>query len=146
MRYLIGILLLLHFDLYTASAQEGDLTFKTVELTIDTKGQPLAAWQLEVKYSKGRTEITGIEGGDLPSKTPPAYDARGLSEGRLILAQFTTAKEKLPGGKIKLARLHLATREDTPDLELRLMAAATPDGARIRARPDFHFMAGKEGP
>ena len=69
-----------------------------------------------------------------PSSRPPRYDSRGLRSGRIILADFTTAKKDLPGGQFRIVRLHLQiTGNVEPDVQVKLLAAAKPGGQRIDA-------------
>ena len=106
--------------------------FTAVDIYADTGGEPLAAYQFELRATSGEAKIVGIEGGEHPAyKEPPYYDPAALMNNRVILAAFNTGKD-LPTGKSRIARVHLQLSGDAqPQYELKLMAAGSPDGQRI---------------
>jgi len=107
-----------------------------VDIYLDAKGTPLAAYQLEFTVTNVVTKIVGIEGGDHPAfHDPPLYDPKAIQHERVILAAFSTkAAEKLPGGKTRVATIHLQMFGDAePKFELKLQAAADSEGRKITA-------------
>jgi hypothetical protein len=114
--------------------------FKAVDLWIDAGAERLAAWQVEIAYDREKVKVVGLEGGEPEAwREPPRYDPAGLDPakagGRLILAAFTVDDEKAPKGRSRVARLHLLIEDGgaPPALDLRLVAAAKPGGARVSA-------------
>jgi hypothetical protein len=105
-----------------------------VDVYLDAKGTPLAAYQLEFTVTNVVAKIVGIEGGDHPAfHAPPFYDPKAMQHERVILAAFSTeAAEKLPSGKTRVATIHLQIFGDAePEFELKVQAAADPAGKRI---------------
>lgn len=106
--------------------------FTAVDVYVDSP-RPLAAWQLEIRT--GAT-IVGVEGGELkPWTEPPFYDPKALQGGRIVLAAFTTEAAP-PGGRIRVARLHLLERERA-EIAARDVVAAAPGGARASAKVEL---------
>src|SRR5436190_7063613 len=86
--------------------QEPD-EFRWIDITLDTRGEYLAAWQIELVDTHDVARIVGVEGGDHPAfAAPPYYDARALQHGRIVLAAFQTQGE-LPTGRVRVARVHV---------------------------------------
>ncbi len=112
-------------------------TFATYDVFLDSKGEALAAWQFELTYDKDKVQIVGLEGGGrapFPPDKPPRHDPKGLRAGRILVAAFTTAKDGLPTGKFRVARLHLRIiGKDDPDLSIKLITAATRGAKKITA-------------
>jgi hypothetical protein len=111
-----------------------------VDIYVDSKNAPLAAYQLEFSATNGVTKIVGIEGGDSAAfHEPPFYDAKAIQHERVIIAAFSTSSaDKLPAGKTRIATIHLQIVGDaTPQFELKLQVAANPDGGRISADATF---------
>ncbi len=108
--------------------------FAIVDVFIDSKDRPLAAYQFEFAVERGDAKIVGVEGGTHPAfRTPPYHDSDALSRGRIVIAAFNTGKE-LPIGRTRVATLHLQIRGDrNPDYVVRVQTAATPDGGIISA-------------
>jgi hypothetical protein len=120
--------------------EEGPSRFSAVDIYVDSKSAPLAAYQIEFWATNGVAKIVGIEGGDSPSfHEPPFYDAKAIQHERVIIAAFNTAAaDKLPSGKTRIATIHLQIVGDTaPQFELKLQVAANPDGNRISADASF---------
>src|SRR5436190_830885 len=115
LRLLIGMMLVFWlaaplFAQQSASAdEEGRSRFCAVDIFIDSKSAPLAAWQLEFAATNGVAKIVGIEGGDAePFRNPPFYDPKAMQQDRVIIAAFSTeAPAKLPAGKTRVATIHL---------------------------------------
>ena len=108
--------------------------FETVEVFIDSKDQPLAAYQFEFKSFAADVTVVGIEGGDPAAfKTPPYYDPEALSQGRLIVAGFNTGAD-LPKGKNRIATLHIQVKGNAvPVYEASLTVSATTGGKPVPA-------------
>jgi hypothetical protein len=110
--------------------------FIAMDVTIDPKGQPLAAYQLEIKGAPG-VKIVGVEGGEHPEfRKAPYYDPKGIQSERLIVAAFTTVgADKLPTATTRILTLHLeCSTSGTPKMEMILKLAAKPDGQRFTAQ------------
>jgi hypothetical protein len=107
--------------------------FTYVDLMIDPKGQPLAAWQLEFTAEVGQISLVGVEAGEAPAyaKRPPYYDPAALAGNRIILGDYSL-DPNLPKAKTRIARLMLEIRGDAkPQYVTKLMAAANADGKTI---------------
>jgi hypothetical protein len=118
-----------------AMIPEQETRFVAVELYADTDGKPLVAWQIELQCD---AKIVGVEGS---GEKPPYYDPAALQGGRIILASFTTEPNP-PAGRVLVARVHLQETGKT-DYTAKLMAAASPGGARIEPRIDVVRVGGK---
>lgn len=114
---------------------EQETRFVAVDLYADTAGKPLVAWQIELRCD---AKIVGVEGG---GEKPPYYDPAALQGGRIILASFTTEPHP-PAGRVLVARVHLQETGKT-EYAAKLMAAASPGGARIEPRIDVVRVGGK---
>jgi hypothetical protein len=139
MKWLIGILF---FGLAASllaqqpAIEEGRSRFRAVDIYLDAKGTPLAAYQLEFAVTNVVVKVVGIEGGDHPAfRNPPFYDPKAIQHERVILGAFSTdAAEKLPTGKTRVATIHLQAFGDAdPEFKLKLQVAADSSGARISA-------------
>jgi hypothetical protein len=110
------------------------IRFTHVNVYIDSKDQPLAAYQFELKTTVGDVEIVGIEGGEHAAfAEPPYYDPAALRNDRVIIAAFNTGKQ-LPTGKNHVARIHVQiTGEPQPTYAIALTVAASPEANRIPA-------------
>jgi hypothetical protein len=111
--------------------EEGPSRFGAVDIYLDPKGAPLAAYQLELRATNGFARIVGIEGGDHPAfHEPPFYDPRAMQKDRVILAAFSTAAaDTLPNNRTRVATVHYETRDRaTPQFKLTLKISAGPDG------------------
>jgi len=108
--------------------------FQMVDVSVDSKDKPLAAYQLEVTFSSGTGKIVGIEGGEHPAfKQPPFYDPKAIQAERVILAAFnTSAADQLPRGRTRVASLHVQTLgSKEPVYAVKLTTAATVNGKKI---------------
>jgi hypothetical protein len=108
--------------------------FTSVDILIDSRAQPLAAWQVTFAVTNAQAKIVGIEGGEHPAfKEPPYYDPKAIQHERVILAAFTTATaSQLPQGKTRVATIHLqVTGDRAPEPAVKLQVAAGPDGQPI---------------
>jgi len=119
-----------------ADTNTESVRFRAVDIYLDSKGKPLAAYQLEFSVTNGNAKIVGIEGGEHPAFTePPFYDAKAMQHERVILAAFSTeASDKLPSGKTRVATIHLQlSAASEPEFELKLQTAAEGNGNKITA-------------
>ena len=108
--------------------------FGHADVYFDTGGQPLAAYQCEIKTTAGDVTLVGIEGGEHAAfKQPPYYDPRALGQRRIILGAFNTGTD-LPRGRTRVARLMVRVAGPVaPTYEAKLQVAASPDGKPIPA-------------
>jgi len=138
-RIILAILLALTCERSLAQQSETitkDIRFRTVDISLDTKDKPLAAYQLEFSATAGDVKIVGIEGGDHPAfSQPPFYDPKAMQHDRVIIAAFSTeAADRLPKGKTRVATIHMQTKGTVePKFELKLQAAANAGGNKIAA-------------
>jgi len=118
--------------------QQAPSQFGTVDLFVDSAKQQLAAWQMEFKATAGQVEIVGIERGDNPDfHDPPYYDPAGLKSNRIVVGAFNIS-EKLPVGKIRVARLHLhISGAQKPVYAVNLVVAGDQEGKPIAAQASF---------
>lgn len=139
MKMLLAILMALTCGRISAQ-QAGDaaVQFRAVDIYVDSKETPLAAYQLEfsVTNAASAAKIVGIEGGESPAfSEPPFYDPKAMQHERVIIAAFSTnAINDLPKGKARVATIHLLTaRAVEPEFALKLETAADTNGNRILA-------------
>lgn len=112
-----------------APAASPGVRFGHVDVFVESKDQPLAAYQCEISAAAGDVTLVGIEGGDHAAfKAPPHYDPRALGRKRIILGAFNTGAD-LPRGKTRVARLMVQiTGQARPAYEATVQVAASPDG------------------
>jgi hypothetical protein len=130
-----AVILVIVISLFSLSifAQES-LRFCAVDIYLDSKGKPLAAYQLEFSVTNGNAKIVGIEGGEHPAfEEPPFYDPKAMQHEKVILAAFSTeAAEKLPKGKTRVATIHLQTNgAGEMGIQLKLQTAGDDNGNKI---------------
>jgi len=114
--------------------------FRAVDIYLDSKTAPLAAYQLELSITNDTVKIVGIEGGESPAfREPPFYDPQAIQQRRVILAAFSTeAPDSLPKGRTRVATVHLQTGgAEALTFEFTLQAAADPAGNKISATMDL---------
>jgi hypothetical protein len=133
-RVLVMMWMLMLVSAASAPQRVEEIRFGAVDVFVDSKGERLGAWQVEVKVVGGEGTIVGVEGGEAGAfRGAPYYDPKALAGGRIIVAAFSTAGE-LPTGETRVARLHLQmTGEGKRAYVVRMMAAADGDGQRILA-------------
>lgn len=122
------------------AGEEGRSRFCAVDIYVDSKNAPLAAYQLEFSATNGVAKIIGIEGGDSAAfHEPPFYDTKAIRHERVIIAAFNTSSaDKLPSGKTRIATIHLQIVGDAaPQYQLSLQVAANSDGNKISADATF---------
>lgn len=118
-----------------AQDQPPQTRFAAVDVVIDPKGQLLAAWQIEFTAEPGQISLVGVEAGEHAAydTRPPYYDPAALAGRRIILADYSLAKE-LPNTPTRVARIMLEVRgPQPPQYVAKLMAAADPNGKPIPA-------------
>lgn len=110
--------------------------FKTVDVYIDAGDNALAAYQVEVKASRGAVKIVGVEGGEGIYAPAPYYDPEAIQGERVIIGALSTLPEtELPRGKVFVARIHvIVVAPEDEAFESTLMAGGGPGGARIGAK------------
>jgi hypothetical protein len=114
--------------------EEGHGSFRAVDIYVDSKGAPLAAYQLSFSMTNANAKIAGIEGGEHPAfREPPVYDPKAIQHERVIIAAFNTASaHELPKGKTRVATIHLQTTgDDALQCILKVQTAANPEGTKI---------------
>ena len=120
--------------------EEGRSRFRAVDIYVDSKSAPLAAYQLKFSATNSAIKIVGIEGGEHPAfREPPFYDPKAIQNERVIIAAFSTAsKEQLPIGKTRVATIHIYISDDVePRYQMKLQTSAGPDGVKIAADAAF---------
>lgn len=124
-----------------AFAQRADeaapaVRFQAIDIYIDSRDQPLAAYQLEVTADRNVVKIAGIEGGEHPAfREAPYYDPRAIQRERVVIAAFKTGSaDNLPKGRTRIATVHVQiTGEARPDFNVHLSTAATLQGEKVSA-------------
>lgn len=114
--------------------------FQAVDVFVDSKEVPLAAYQLEFSVKNSDAKVVGVEGGEHPAfKDAPFYDLKAIQQERVIIAAFNTATaDQLPKAKTRVATIHLQILgEPQPQYVLTLQAAATAEGRKIPAEVTF---------
>jgi hypothetical protein len=114
--------------------------FQAVDIFIDSGETPFAAYQIEFSVKSGNARVVGIEGGEHPAlKDAPFYDPKAIQQERVIIAAFnTSAADKLPKGKTRVATIHLeAIGEQAGEFIVQLKTAATAEGRKISPKATF---------
>jgi hypothetical protein len=111
---------------------DAKVRFAPVRIYLDSGEHPLAAYQFELKATKGQIKIVGVEGGAHAAfKDAPYYDPAALMQDRIIIAAFNTGQD-LPTGRTRIATIHLQITGDAePECELELTVAADDEGESI---------------
>lgn len=120
--------------------EEGRTRFRTIDIFVDSRSTPLAAYQVEFAATNGVVRIVGIEGGEPEAfRQPPVYDPKAMQQDRLIIASFSTASASaLPKGKTRVATIHILVSGKTePQFELKLQTAGDSRGRKISAQATF---------
>jgi len=138
-RFLLAILVALACGQTSAQqtvTNDSAVRFRMVDIYVDSKDKPLAAYQIEFSVTNGNAKIVGIEGGEHPAfSEPPFYDPKAMQYERVIIAAFSTnVVSNLPKGKTRIATIHLQTsRVAEAEFELKLQVAADSNGNKIPA-------------
>ena len=127
----LALLALLAFIPPPAAAET---RFRTYALLVDSAGEPLAAWQVELAYDPADGEDR--RGG---RRAAPRGRRRRTTtrwawrRGRLVIAAFTLAPQP-PAGATRVARIHVQeSGRGEISIRAKLTAAADADGRRIGA-------------
>ena len=137
MRRLLGVMIfVLAAGLFAQqpALEEGRSRFRAVDIYVDSKGTPLAAYQLEFYATNGVAKIVGIEGGEHAAfREAPFYDPKAIQHERAIIAAFSMASsDKLPTGKTRVVTIHIQViGAEEPRFELKLQTAGGVNGRRI---------------
>ena len=121
----------------TAQQPTPTVRFGAVDVLVDTGGEALAAYQLELRATTGNVRIVGIEGGEHRGfADPPYYDPAAIQGDRVIIGAFSTADaDTLPKGRTRIATIHVQiTGDRQPEYDAELTVSATADGDAIPAR------------
>jgi hypothetical protein len=122
------------------ATEEGRSRFRTIDIFVDSRSTPLAAYQVEFAATNGEVKIVGIEGGEPEAfRQPPVYDPKAMQQDRVVIASFSTADAAtLPKGKIRVATIHLQVSGDqVPQFEIKLQTAGDSRGRKISAHATF---------
>jgi len=121
-----------------AATSSASVRFQAIDIYVDSKDKPLAAYQLEFTATAGDVKIVGIEGGDHAAfAEAPFYDPQAMQHERVIIAAFSTA-DKLPTGKTRVATIHVqVTGKADPRFELKLQTAADARGNVLQTETSF---------
>jgi hypothetical protein len=122
------------------AGEEGRGRFRAVDIYLDSKSAPLAAYQLEFAATNGTVKIVGVEGGGHSAfREAPFYDPKAIQREQVIIAAFSTeSASKLPTGKTKVATIHIQiTGPQEPAFELKLQTAADSQGNKISVEASF---------
>jgi hypothetical protein len=114
--------------------------FRVIDIYLDSRGAPLAAYQLEFADTNSVAKIVGIEGGESPAFSPPPYyDPKAMQQERVIIAAFSTnSPAELPHGRTRAATIHVQTSgTGEPRFELKLQAAADSTGTKLLVDASF---------
>lgn len=118
-----------------ASSQAAE-TFRAYDIFVDSGDVPLAAYQVEFRARMGGMKIVGVEGGESAAfKAAPFYDPAAMQGERVIIgAMSTMARESLPSGRTRVARVHvMLAAGGAPVLSADVQTAGTAGGSKIDA-------------
>ncbi len=108
------------------------IIFSTVEISVGSANDSLAAYQIDITYDKEKVKILGLEGGTEGFNEPPFYDRAGFEGGRIIIAAYVDNDSNAKKGMTRVARIHLQTKGcPSCPLKTTMMAAAKPGGKEI---------------
>lgn len=116
--------------------EEGPVSFRAMDIYVESHGAPLAAYQIDFAITNGVAKVAGIEGGEHPAfREPPFYDPKAMQRERVIIAAFSTQPARnLPAGKTRVATIHVQiTGSDRPGVALKVQAAADENGNPLSA-------------
>ena len=121
-------------DVALPTTTEASSRFAFVDAFVDSKDQPLAAYQFELSARGPGVTLVGVEGGDAPAfAEPPYYDPKANLQNRIIIAAFNTGAN-LPHGRTRVARVMVRlTGNRTTAWSAKLDVAASADAKPINA-------------
>jgi len=135
------LMILFTFTMAASFAQTASpIRFMRIDLSINTGDQPLAAYQLDFRATRGKVKIVGVEGGESPVfKEAPYYDPKAIQQERVIIAAFSTeSPDKLPKGKTRVAAIHVQISGNLdPEYRLQLKVVADHKGKKITGEATF---------
>ena len=135
----VGLVLGLLLMAFSASAQQpttNDVHFLAVDIYVDSKSKPLAAYQLELTVTNGNAKIVGIEGGEHAAfREAPYFDPKAMQQERVIIAAFSTEPvPKLPTGRKRVATIHIQVSGTAkPEFAVKFQVAADAQDKNIPA-------------
>ena len=107
--------------------------FTFVDVYIDPKSQPLAAYQFELTARGADVTLAGVEGGEHAAYAqPPYYDPKANVQNRIIIASFNTGDD-LPRRRTRVARIMLRVSGGNPIYSSHLQIAASSEAKPIAA-------------
>jgi hypothetical protein len=84
--------------------------FAWVDAWVDPHGQPLGAYQIELKCTGAEVTLVGVEGGEHPAfAQPPYYDPNANLQKRIVIAAYNTSGD-LPRNRTRVARIMVRIR------------------------------------
>jgi hypothetical protein len=129
-----------HSQTESAPSPSASGRFAAVEVDLDPRGRPLAAYQIRFTAKQGKIRVVGIENGEAEPfrDQPPYYDRMAVDRGpsdHLIIAMFSTRPASgLPSATTRVTTVHVWIEGDTPPVyDVKLQAAAGPEGQAIPA-------------
>lgn len=106
--------------------------FAAVNVYIDPRGQPLAAYQFELTSQGGEVKLVGVEGGEHPAfADPPYYDPKANLHNRIVIAAFNTGDD-LPRNRTKVATVMVQVSGNA-SWSAKLDVAGSPNANHIEA-------------
>jgi len=116
------------------ATQASSVRFAWVDAVIDPQGQPLAAYQFELKAESADVTLVGVEGGEHPAYVePPYYDPKANLQNRIVIAAFNTG-EDLPKTRTRVARVMVrVSGTGQPRYSAKLDVCASSDAKPINA-------------
>jgi hypothetical protein len=131
LRALVAILILMGAVLQSRAAE-----FAVFDIFLDTKGEPLAAYQLKVSDKNAAVKIISVEGGEhLSFAAAPKFDPKAIQRDVIKLAAISLdGSEKLPTSRVRIASLHVEVGLGlTPDWSAIVERAGRVGGEKIDA-------------
>ena len=118
----------------TPVTQASRVRFAWVDAYIDPRGEPLAAYQFELKSEGADVTLAGVEGGEHSAYVePPYYDPKANLHNRIVIAAFNTG-DNLPKPKTRVARVMVrVSGAGEPRYSAKLDVAASSDAKPIDA-------------
>lgn len=110
--------------------------FAVFDVYVDSRGEPLAAYQVKISDQNAAIKIVSVEGGKHPSYTEaPKFDPKAIQRNVIKIAAFSVdRREKLPTGRVRVASLHVEIGPGlTPAWKAVVETAARPGGGKIKA-------------
>ena len=113
----------------------GQTRFAVIDLYINPKSEPLAAYQVKIKATTGKVKIISIEGGEHSAfKEAHFFDPKAIQKDVVKLAAFSTATD-LPQIRTRVASIHIQIEGNKePRFEVELQRAASVGASVLNAR------------